>query len=213
VRDDTLEAQGDPLPGQRLFDRDMAAAERDQPAGVDDAIDSNDGSGGGAAGGGARHGWWTGRDRSRGAQAGQVSGGQPGRDGFEVRAGDAVAGQVDGGGVRVSLGLSQRDRDYAPMSEPTHATVATFRLDMSREEEQRRGLREFLVPRISQRAGFLNGYWMLDREVGLSVVVIIFSSREDAEALRENVEGSVANQAAAAIELVRIRVLEITASA
>jgi hypothetical protein len=54
---------------------------------------------------------------------------------------------------------------------------------------------------------------MLDREVGLSVVVIIFSSREDAEALRENVEGSVAKQAAAAIELVRIRVLEITASA
>jgi hypothetical protein len=161
VRDDTLEAQGDPLPAQRLFDRDMAAAERDQPAGVD----------------------------------------------------DAVAGQVDGGGVRVSLGLSQHDRDYAPMSEPTHATVATFRLDMSREEEQRRGLREFLVPRVSQRAGFLNGYWMLDREVGLSVVVIIFSSREDAEALRENVEGSVANQAAAAIELVRIRVLEITASA
>ena len=41
------------------------------------------------------------------------------------------------------------------MSEPTHATIATFRMDMSREDEQRRGLREFLVPRVSQHPGFL----------------------------------------------------------
>jgi hypothetical protein len=99
------------------------------------------------------------------------------------------------------------------MSEPTHATIATFRMDMSREDEQQRGLREFLVPRVSQYAGFLGGNWMLDREAEESVVVVTFSSRHAAEAFRKNVEGNAANQAAAAIELLKIRVLEVTASA
>jgi hypothetical protein len=99
------------------------------------------------------------------------------------------------------------------MSEPTHATIATFRMDMSREDEQRRGLREFLVPRVSQHAGFLGGNWMLDREAEESVVVVTFSSRHAAEAFQKNVEGNAANQAAAAIELLKIRVLEVTASA
>jgi hypothetical protein len=99
------------------------------------------------------------------------------------------------------------------MSEPTHATIATFRMDMSREDEQRRGLHEFLVPRVSQHAGFLGGSWMLDREAEESVVVVTFSSRDTAEAFQKNVESNAANQAAAAIELVKIRVLEVTASA
>jgi quinol monooxygenase YgiN len=99
------------------------------------------------------------------------------------------------------------------MTAPTHATIATFRLDMSREDEQRRGLREFLVPRVRQHAGFLSGNWMLDREAEESVVVVTFSSRDAAEAFQKNVEANAANQASAAIELVRIRVLEVTASA
>ena len=70
------------------------------------------------------------------------------------------------------------------MSEATHATMATFRMDMSREDEQRRGLREFLVPRVSQHTGFLGGHWILDREAQESVVVVIFSSRDPAEASR-----------------------------
>ena len=98
------------------------------------------------------------------------------------------------------------------MSEATHATMATFRMDMSRDDEQRRGLRDF-VPRVSQHTGFLGGHWMLDREAHESVVVIIFSSRDAAEAFQTNVEGNAANQAAAAIKLVKIRVLEVTASA
>ena len=99
------------------------------------------------------------------------------------------------------------------MGRPTHATIATFRMDMSREDEQRRGLREFLVPRVSQHAGFLGGNWMLDREGEESVVVITFSSRDTAEAFQKNVEDNAAHQAAAAIELVSIRVVEVTASA
>jgi hypothetical protein len=38
-------------------------------------------------------------------------------------------------------------------------------------------------------------------------------SRDAAEAFQKNVEGNAANQAAAAITLVKIRVLEVTASA
>jgi len=99
------------------------------------------------------------------------------------------------------------------MSEPTHATMATFRMDMSREDEQRHGLREFLVPRVSQHAGFLGGNWMLDRDAEESIVVVTFSSRQAAEAFQKNVESNATNQAAAAIELINVRVLEVTASA
>jgi hypothetical protein len=97
------------------------------------------------------------------------------------------------------------------MRQATHATIATFRLDLSREDEQRRGLREFLVPRVSQHAGFLGGTWMLDRAAAESVVVVTFSSRHAAEAFQDNVQGNV--NKAAAIELVEIRVLEVMASA
>ena len=85
--------------------------------------------------------------------------------------------------------------------------------EVARAVSSDRGLREFLVPRVSRHAGFLGGHWMLDREAQESVVVVIFSSRGAAEAFQKNVEGNAANQAGAAIKLVKIRVLEVTASA
>jgi hypothetical protein len=100
----------------------------------------------------------------------------------------------------------------AAMSEPTHATIATFRINMAREDEQRSGLREFLVPRVSQHSGFLGGTWMLDREAAESVVVVTFSSRHAAEAFQKNVEDNAANKAAA-IQLIEVRVLEVMDSA
>jgi hypothetical protein len=89
------------------------------------------------------------------------------------------------------------------MSEPTHATVATFRMDMSREDEQLRGLREVIIPGVRRHPGFLRGSWLLDREAGESVDVLTYSSRESAEQLRDNVEGNAANQAAARVALLR----------
>ncbi len=85
-------------------------------------------------------------------------------------------------------------------------------MDMSREDEGLRGLREVVVPGVRRHPGFLSGHWMLDRDAEQSVVVITFSSRESADALRANVEGNAANQAAAGVELVQIRVLEVAAS-
>jgi hypothetical protein len=127
--------------------------------------------------------------------------------------GISLSAVVRPGGSPTPVALSGQSGTMPTMSEPTHATIATFRMDMSREDEQRRGLREFLVPRVSQHAGFLSGNWMLDREAEESVVVVTFSSRHAAEAFQKNVESNVANQASAAIELVKIRVLEVTASA
>ena len=54
---------------------------------------------------------------------------------------------------------------------------------------------------------------MLDRDAEESVVVLTYSSRASAEALCRNVRGSAANQAASGVELLRIRLVEVTASA
>ena len=99
------------------------------------------------------------------------------------------------------------------MSEPTHATVATFRMDMSRASEHERALRDLIVPGVRRHPGFVGGHWMLDRDRAQSTVVLTYHSRDSAEAMRDNVIGNAANQAAAGIELVSIRVLEVTASA
>jgi hypothetical protein len=99
------------------------------------------------------------------------------------------------------------------VSEATQATVATFRMDMSRADEQRQGLHEHVVPGVRQHPGFVSGTWMLDRDAGTSVVVITFASREAAESFRGNVVDNAPNQAAVGIELVDIRLLEVEASA
>jgi hypothetical protein len=99
------------------------------------------------------------------------------------------------------------------MTEPTHATVATFRMDRAREAEQKEGLRRIIVPGVRKAPGFIAGYWTLDRELSESVVLITFDSREHAEALAVNVRENAANQARVGIELLSIRVVEVTASA
>jgi quinol monooxygenase YgiN len=99
------------------------------------------------------------------------------------------------------------------VNEATHATVATFRNDPSRADQQRQGLHELIVPGVRRHPGFVSGTWMLDREAATSLAVITFTSREAAEAFEGNVRGNAANQAAAGVELVDIRLLEVEASA
>jgi hypothetical protein len=95
----------------------------------------------------------------------------------------------------------------------TYATVATFTIDLSREEQSTSTLREFIVPGVRQHPGFVSGNWLLDRDTNQSVAVLTFSSRDAAESLRSNVEGNRENQAANGVELIEIRILEVTASA
>lgn len=100
-----------------------------------------------------------------------------------------------------------------PVTRPTHATLATFRMDPSREAEQRQGLERMIVPGVRRAPGFVTGCWTLNRETNESVVMITFDSAEHAEALASNVRANAHQQAAVGIELVSIRVVEVTASA
>lgn len=95
----------------------------------------------------------------------------------------------------------------------THATVATFTLDLSRAEEGSRALREFIVPGVRRHPGFVSGSRLLDRAARQSTAVVLFSSRESAELFRTNVEGNQAGRSAHGIDLNDLRVLEVTATA
>ena len=99
------------------------------------------------------------------------------------------------------------------MPSATHATLATFLMDLSREAEQREALERFIVPGVRQSPGFVSGHWTLDRATSESVVLLTYESLDAAEAMAENVRGNAANQADAGLELVGVRILEIAASA
>ena len=99
------------------------------------------------------------------------------------------------------------------MPEPTHATLATFRMDLAREAEQRSGLEQMIVPGVKQHAGFVAGTWTLDRESSESFVMLTYSSQESAEEMRENILANADNQRFVGIDLVGVRVLEVSASA
>ena len=99
------------------------------------------------------------------------------------------------------------------VSRPTHATLAIFRMDLSREAEQREGLERMVVPGVRQAPGFVAGCWTLDRDTSESVVLITFDSHDHAEALASNVRANAPQQAAVGIELRSIRVVEVSASA
>lgn len=99
------------------------------------------------------------------------------------------------------------------MSTPTHATLATFRMDLAWEAEQRAGLEKMIVPGVQQHPGFVSGTWTLDRESSESFVMLTYQNRESAEAMRKNIIGNADNQRLVGIDLVEVRVLEVSASA
>jgi hypothetical protein len=99
------------------------------------------------------------------------------------------------------------------VSEPTHATLATFRMDPAREAEQREGLERMIVPGVKATAGFVTGCWTMDRTTNQSVVLITFTSSDAAEAFATNVRANAPHQAAVGIELVDVRIVEVSAFA
>src|SRR5687767_12115901 len=98
------------------------------------------------------------------------------------------------------------------MANPTHATLATFRMDLAREAEQRAGLEQMIVPGVRAAPGVVSGHWTLDREESQSIVLITYSSREAAEPMAENIRGNAANQARSGLELLSLRILEVVAT-
>ena len=93
------------------------------------------------------------------------------------------------------------------------ATLATFRMDLDREPEQRAVLERVIVPGVANSPGFVSGHWTLDRESSQSFVLLTFESAAHANAMASNVTANAENQRAAGIELVSIQVLEVTATA
>jgi hypothetical protein len=86
-------------------------------------------------------------------------------------------------------------------------------MDPAKEAAQRQGLHDFIVPSVRQAPGFVAGYWTLDRDSSESVAFILFDSRDAAGNFAENVRANAPNQVAVGIELLSIRVSEISASA
>jgi hypothetical protein len=99
------------------------------------------------------------------------------------------------------------------MNTSTHATLATFRMDLARETEQQEGLENMILPGVRTHPGFVGGTWTLDRETSESFVMLTYESRESADAMRENIIGNADNQRFVGIELVEVRVLEVSATA
>ncbi len=95
----------------------------------------------------------------------------------------------------------------------THATLATFRIDLSREAEQQQVLENVIVPGVMKAPGFVSGHWTVDRDAGESTVLVAFESAVDAKSFAGSVEANAANQAQAGLELVSIRIVEVVASA
>ncbi|HUP72812.1 MAG TPA: hypothetical protein VM282_07165 [Acidimicrobiales bacterium] len=99
------------------------------------------------------------------------------------------------------------------MNIPTHATLATFRMDLSQETEQREGLNRMIVPGVRASPGFVAGYWTLDRAASEGVVLVTFDSIEAAKAFAGNVRANASHQLVVGIELLAIRIVEVSASA
>jgi hypothetical protein len=66
------------------------------------------------------------------------------------------------------------------MAAATRATLATFKMDLSRQEEQRRMLEEMIVPGVMASPGAVSGRWTLDRTTSESFVLLTFETAERA---------------------------------
>jgi hypothetical protein len=100
------------------------------------------------------------------------------RELFERHVGAPLLG---GGGLDAG---SDRTSETVAMTKATHATLATFRVDLARESEQRTGLERMIVPGVVQHPGFVSGTWTLDRSSAESFVMLTYESEESAEAMR-----------------------------
>jgi hypothetical protein len=62
------------------------------------------------------------------------------------------------------------------MATPSDATLATFRVDLTRDAEQRRGLQQMIVPGVRHFPGFVAGHWTLDRAAAESIVMLTYTA-------------------------------------
>lgn len=86
-----------------------------------------------------------------------------------------------------------------------HAVV--IRVTINEDEAAFAGLRDHVVPQLSQAPGFVSGYWTRKDNAGLSMIV--FESEDAARAVSERIPGTVPEGAT----LVDVEVREVVAHA
>jgi hypothetical protein len=92
-----------------------------------------------------------------------------------------------------------------------YAVIAIFTMDAAKHAQQLQFLRERIVPGVSQKPGFVAGYWTYDGR--RSYNTLVFDSREAAEAQADDVRGNLVNQTEAGVVPATITVAEVIANA
>jgi hypothetical protein len=94
-----------------------------------------------------------------------------------------------------------------------HALVGVFKMDPTRQAEQRVGLHERIIPAVKQFPGFVAGYWSLDPVSSRSHSYIVFDSGEAAERFIGFVRGDGREQSRAGVEIESLTVVEVLGEA
>jgi hypothetical protein len=99
------------------------------------------------------------------------------------------------------------------MTSATHATVTTLRTDPAKEAEQIQERNRIRERGFDHVPGFVAALWTLDRENSEVLIIHTFDSLQSAEAFAAQNRNSAARQAEFGVELLSIRVNEITGTA
>jgi quinol monooxygenase YgiN len=94
-----------------------------------------------------------------------------------------------------------------------YAVVAVFTMDRARDEEQRRALKEEVIPITRQVPGFVSGYWMADPAGPGSHVLTIWDTEEQAHAFIRVVEARRPQGEQAGVGYESLTVVEVVAEA
>ena len=88
-----------------------------------------------------------------------------------------------------------------------HAVVV--RVTINEPEEATRGLREDVVPTVSQAPGFVAGYWTRKEGTDQGLSMVLFESEDAANAAAERIPSGIPD----AVKLDDVEVREVVASA
>jgi hypothetical protein len=99
------------------------------------------------------------------------------------------------------------------MAFATHATVTILRRDLSKADEQAEAFRQMFERGFAEIPGFVSGLWTFDPEASEIVTVHTFDALSSAEAFAAMAKNNAERQAALGLELVSVRVNEVTATA
>lgn len=99
------------------------------------------------------------------------------------------------------------------MSAPSHATLASFDVDLTRGAEQRVGVEQMIVPEVQRHPGFVADTWTLDCRRAGSYVMLAYQSFDSATEMPANIIGGAEAREAVGNDLVEVRVLDVSAAA